>query len=198
MSIYSFLTIIFLLIFLGLGLFILNSVLRERKRPNNPPIIINHLSQYTGGYSFGVAKKMIEAEDRVYILFSPRLDIDSIDLENNKKKESSLKDYPLFVLKSQVKPNGLVKHRKGYTIYPIKSEHLSTDIIYSEKENIGNIIEDSVKSRDEISIKRKAEENKYLLELKDKGLESARNIADLYRETALDLIKQPEKDEKKK
>lgn len=155
MSILGVISIIFFLIIIGLGLWFMYLVLSEKKRPNNPPIIINYKPHRTGGYRLGIAKKIEEREDRVHIIFSPRLDIDSINLENQKKEEKDLKDYHLFVEKTHFRPNTFYKNRKAYNVYPSKWEYLPKDVQESEEgEQIKQLVEKLSSHKDTIDINR--------------------------------------------
>jgi len=120
------------LIFIGLS-----QLMKEKKKPSNQPVITNYMPHLTGGYIFGRALMMKEFGDRVLIRFSPRFAINSIEIENMKKKESNLKIYEIFVPKSHLVIDRSIKQCKGYEIIPIRRGLMDNDIAES---NIGRYV----------------------------------------------------------
>jgi len=118
------------LIFIGLS-----QLMKEKKKPSNQPVITNYMPHLTGGYIFGRALMIKEFGDRVLIRFSPRFDINGVELENMKKKENTLKVYEIFVPKSHLVIDESIKHCKGYEIIPIRRELMDNDISGSNKGN---------------------------------------------------------------
>jgi|AntAceMinimDraft_18_1070375.scaffolds.fasta_scaffold40387_2 hypothetical protein len=116
------------LIFIGLS-----QLMKEKKKPSNQPVITNYMPHLTGGYIFGRALMMKEFGDRVLIRFSPRFAINSIEIENMKKKESNLKIYEIFVPKSHLVIDRSIKQCKGYEIIPIRRGLMDNDIAESNK-----------------------------------------------------------------
>jgi len=116
------------LIFIGLS-----QLMKEKKKPSNQPVITNYMPHLTGGYIFGRALMMKEFGDRVLIRFSPRFAINSIEIENMKKKESNLKIYEIFVPKSHLVIDRSIKQCKGYEIIPIRKGLMDNDIAESNK-----------------------------------------------------------------
>jgi len=111
----------------------LSQLMKEKKKPSNQPVITNYMPHLTGGYVFGRALLIKEFGDRVFIRFSPRFDINGVELENMKKKESTLKIYEIFIPKTHLVVDKSVKHCKGYEIIPIRKGLMDNDIAGSNK-----------------------------------------------------------------